>query len=116
MPVCSVYIRGEPRLPRAQAEGKKNATSGVNITVSQADFTNLKRQIRETLRFLEKYKSALARIRRTPGVEQITLDFGVAARDVAAQFDSFPPELLLAAGKLGIGLEISWYQAFTTGG
>src|SRR5260370_21635056 len=106
MPVCKVYVRGEPRLPRSQPDGRKNKLSGVNITVSQADFTNLKRQIREALSFLGKYKPALGRVRRAAGVEQITLDFGVASRQVAAQFDYFPPELLLAAGELGIGLEI----------
>jgi hypothetical protein len=84
MPVSDVYVRGEPRLPQSQPDGKKNKASGVNITVSEADFTNLKQQIREALSFLGKYKPALAKIRRAAGVEQITLDFGVATRQVAA--------------------------------
>ena len=49
------------------------------------------------------------------GVEQLTLDFGIADREVAAQFDYFPPELLLAAGQLGIGIEISRYHLSNDG-
>ena len=70
-------------------------------------------QIRDAIKFLERHKRQLRRLSRLPGVETLTLDFGVARRDVPAQFDYFPPNLLLAAGKLGIGLELSWYHAFS---
>lgn len=112
LPVVSVYVRGEPRLPRSKPNGKKNITSGVNIEVSGAGFTNLKRQIRDAVSFLTRHRLALRRLGRIAGVEKLTLDFGVADRDVAAQFDYFPPELITAAGSLGIGIEISRYHAF----
>ena len=110
LPVITVYVRGEPRLPRTRPNGEKHQTSGVNIEVSRADFSNLRLQIRHAHAFLRRYKRQLARLWRTPGVEDMTLDFGVGERDVPAQFDYFPPDLLTAAGRLKIGIEISRYS------
>jgi hypothetical protein len=44
-----------------------------------------------------------------PGVESAGLDFGIARRDGAAQFESFPSELLRLAGNLGLDLDLSQY-------
>ena len=110
LPVVSAYSRGEPRLARTKPNGKKHTTSGVNIQVSGADFTNLKRQIRDAVSFLARNRLALRRLTRIAGVEELTLDFGIADRDVLAQFDYFPPELIAAAGSLGIGIEVSRYR------
>ena len=109
--VVSVYVRGELRLPRTKPSGKRHTTSGVNIEVSNADFTNLKRQIRDAVAFLTQHRLALRRLARIAGVETMTLDFGIADRDVAVQSDYFPPELITAAGALGIGIEISRYAS-----
>jgi hypothetical protein len=115
LPIVSAYVRGEARLPRSKPNGKKIATSGVDIKVSTAGFTNLKRQIRDAVSFLSRNRIALRRLARTRGVEELTLDFGVSDRAVAAQFDYFPPELIAAAGSLGIGIEVSRYHAFNGG-
>jgi hypothetical protein len=115
LPVCAVFAQGEPRFSRSQPKGKKHLTSSVHILVSRASFTNSKRQIRDALKFLEVHRRELARLTRVPGVESITLDFGIADRNLAAQFEYFPPELLLATGKLGIGIEVSVYQVSATG-
>jgi hypothetical protein len=115
LPVVSAYVRGEPRLPRTKPNGKKHTTSGVNIEVSAADFTNLRRQIRDAVSFLSRHRVALRHLARIDGVEELTLDFGVADRAVAAQFDHFPPELVAAAGSLGMGIEVSRYHAFNGG-
>jgi hypothetical protein len=84
--------------------------------VSRAAFTNFKRQVTDAIKFLARHRSALRRLRGATGVEDMTLDFGVADRDVAAQFDYFPPELLAAAGSIGIGIEVSRYHAFGSDG
>ena len=45
-------------------------------------------------------------------VEDVRLDVPIECRDGAfAQFNYFPPELVRAAGKLGIGIELSSYAA-----
>ena len=111
LPIASVHVRGEPRLPRTRPKGEKYDSSGVTIDVSGAGVENLKRQIRDAIKFLAEQRSLLRGLRRVAGVETLTLDFGVADRAVAAQFDYFPPELIAAAGSLGIGFEISRYHA-----
>jgi hypothetical protein len=114
LPVVTTYVRGEARSPKTRPNGKKHQTSGVNIHVSHGDFNNLKRQVRDAVCFVSRHRVALRRLKRIPGVEDVTLDFGVAHRDVAAQFDYFPPELAAAAGLPGIGIEVSRYH--TAGG
>ncbi len=113
LPIVTVHVRGEPRLPRTKPNGDKYKSSSVTIDVSGAQFENVKRQIRDAIKFLAEHRSILRGLRRVVGVETITLDFGVSDRSVAAQFDYFPPELITAAGSLGIGLEISRYHAFS---
>src|SRR2546428_7986516 len=103
LPVIKVYVRGEPKLPRTRPDGEKHRTSGVNIEVSRADFTNLRLQIRHAQLFLERHKRELIRLMRSPGVEDMTLDFAVTDRAVPAQFDYLPPQLIATAGKMGIG-------------
>jgi hypothetical protein len=114
LPVVKVYMRGEPRFWH-KPTGKKNINSGVNVEVSRAEFENPKRQIRDAIAFLVKHRRAVQRLRNTVGVEEITLDFAIADREVAAQFDYFPPELIRSAGSLGIGIEVSRYHAFAGG-
>ena len=97
-----VYKRGEVR-SKARPTRRKWSASGLNIAVSEAGFTNLDRQVREAIGFLKLHKSALRRLAKKPGVESLTLDFGIARRKAEAQFDYFPPELLRLAGQLNIG-------------
>ena len=54
---------------------------------------------------------AIATAARQSASKTMTLDFGVADRAVAEQFDYFPPELISAAGSLRMALEISRYHA-----
>ena len=109
LPVIVAYVRGEPRLPSKPA-GRKSVTSGVNIEVSRADTSNVKKQVRDAIAFLTQHHRVLSRLRRVAGVEEMTLDFAIADRDVPGQFDYFPPELIAAAGRLGIGIEVSRYR------
>src|SRR5262245_14815807 len=111
LPVVKVHIKGKPVL-RTRPDGKKNSESSVNIRVSRAEFHRLDLQIKHAQAFLARHARELRRITRLRGVEHAVLDFGIARRDVAGQFDRFPASLLLECGRLGIGLEVSWYQAF----
>jgi hypothetical protein len=67
----------------------------VSIDVSGADFSQLPRQVEDAIAFLERH------------TEEVELDFGIARRDVPAQFDSFPARLVSLAGAPGLGLTIS---------
>jgi hypothetical protein len=108
-----LYLLRLPFLAASSASmgGPSRITSEANRRCH--GFTNLRLQIRHAQVFLEQYKRQLTRLRRTAGVEDMTLDFGIADRGMPAQFDYLPPQLLIAAGKLGIGIELSRYS---TGG
>ena len=60
--------------------------------------------------FLDEYEEELRRLGRFPGVEGVSLDFGIRWREVAAQTDTFPSDLLWRAGALDISLEITHYM------
>lgn len=103
-----VYHVGEPEW-ESRPDGRKCDTSGFHIGVSDADFDNLPRQIQDTIRFLEEREDELRRLVHFPGVERVSLDFGITRRDVAVQRDTFPPALLSLAGKLSLHLVVSVY-------
>jgi hypothetical protein len=111
LPVVRVHRRGEPVFS-TRPRGKKKSTSSLNVLVSRAQFHQLAKQITDAQRFLKRHTREIKRVMRKPGVRGAALDFGIARRHAAAQFDRFPPELLLMCGKLGIALEVSWYQAW----
>ncbi len=106
---CDVYQKGEPRSPANKPQGNAHESSGLHVEISEADFDNLQGQIEDAISFMKQHKSELERLCKFPGVKGVCLDFGIAKRDVVAQYDYFPPELLYLAGSLGIGIELSQY-------
>ncbi len=114
----SVYQKGAP-VPSAAAR-KENGTprraSGFSLTVSHADFSDLETQISEAIVFLDEYEDELRRLGKFDGVEGVSLDFGVQRRDVAAQTDVFPSDLLWRAGALDIWIAITHYAIAEAGG
>lgn len=87
--------------------------SGLSLDVSTAD-GDLKTEVADAIEFLSTHEAELLRLGCYPGVTDMRLDFGYYRRDVAAQFDYLPPDLLARAGKLGIGIELSLYPSATT--
>jgi hypothetical protein len=107
----AIFRRGDPRLPASQPEGPKLGASGFHLPASDADFSNLQAQIADAVRFLELHQSELTRLAAFPGVESVSLDFGIEEREVAAQSERFPPILLRMAGNLGIWLVFTLYPS-----
>lgn len=77
--------------------------------MSEAPFTDLPGQVQDAMAFLADHAVEVARLVAFPGVEEVVLDFGVARRDVAVQTDRLPTELIRAAGRLGLGVDLSSY-------
>jgi hypothetical protein len=97
-----VYRKGEPK-----GRGGVHKESGLNIVVSEAGGDDLKQQVEDALKFLEKNKTDVARL--LSHVEGASLDFGVWQRNEFGQYFRFPPELLSVAGGLGLTIELSVY-------
>lgn len=109
LPVCAVKRRGEPVRPASQPHGRRHEQSGIHVSASDADFHEFPRQIAEATAFLRINAAELRRLSEFPGIGSVTLDFGIARRNVVAQCDHFPAELVRLAGSLGLALELSQY-------
>jgi hypothetical protein len=77
--------------------------------VSEADFHQFNGQLKDAVEFLTESAAEVRRLVAFPGVTGVVLDFGIAWRDVVAQSDQFPAELVRLAGTCGIALELSHY-------
>lgn len=108
-----VYRRGEPRGPRSAPTRPLNEDSGMNVSVSTREFSELENQIEDAILFLENHRQELRRLRAFSGVDRIALDFPIEERDVPVQRSSFPAELLSLMGELGVGLLVSIYPRTT---
>jgi hypothetical protein len=58
---------------------------------------------------LKVNENEFARLRNHPGLEAMSLDFGVNGKDGSLQSSFFSPGLISMAASLGIGVELSIY-------
>ena len=105
----TVFRRGQPQWLNAPPGSPIPNESGFYVAASDADFSNLQGQIVDAIRFLEMNRSELARLVGFPEVERVSLDFGIEEREMAAQSERFPPNLLSILGSLGIWLVFTLY-------
>src|SRR5687768_12921621 len=87
LPVCAVKRRGEPVFPASQPNGRRHKRSGLHVTASEADFEEFQLQVKEAIEFLRANSDEVLRLCQFPGVEDVTLDFGIARRNVEMQCD-----------------------------
>ena len=111
LPVCAVKRRGEPKFPASQPNGPQHERSGVHVTASDAGFDEFPRQTNEAAAFLRAEFEQVRRLVMWPGVEGVSLDFGVHRRHVLVQCDVMSPELVRVAGSLGLAIELSQYPS-----
>ena len=102
-----VWRRGEVR---GTLSGKLHGDSGASFVASGADFEQGRVQVAEATQFLELHFRDLGQMASFPGVEEITLDFGIALlQDAVAVFTYFPPAIVQLAASVGVGLAVSHY-------
>lgn len=65
------------RFPGSTSIQTVNDSSGVRIVTSEAEFTELPRQIEDVILFLREHYDEIRRLTSFPGVEGAILDFGV---------------------------------------
>jgi hypothetical protein len=116
MPGCVLRVSGEHfNAQKAFASSSLRPVSTRNnraaINVSSRDGDEFREQIEDAILFLETGAEAIRSLAASPGIDELSLDFGVWLHTSAAQFFCFPKELALAAGSLGIALKISIYAA-----
>ena len=99
-----VFRRDELKVP-----GHTRNSSGMNVSVSDAEFGDLARQTRDALEFLNTNREEVERLVNYVGVEGVELDFPVYGKDAFVESYRFSPELLERVGHLGIELCVSRY-------
>ncbi len=111
LPTYHVRHKGELRYPTRKRNKERHSHNSFRAIASNA--RTLGRAISGTIRFLRVHRTELARLRRTPGVTYVYLDFGVNVyhKHYAYQEFAFPPELTTRAGELGIIVFLTCYQA-----
>jgi hypothetical protein len=112
---CELYHRGDLDFPESQPDGRRCEHSGINIVASDAEFDEFDRQVDEAAAFLKGHHDELSRLRDFPGIEGITIDFGVEHKDVYVECYRLSPELIRLAGELGMSIEISLYPVSDDG-
>jgi len=104
------YRKGEPTKSVLQ-RGQLNDSSGFKLLASDSNDVSI--QIDEALMFLKEHHPSLKTLSVRPDIETTTLDFAwyfpVGKNGAAAQFRTFPPDLLRLCGDLKIGIEVSVY-------
>jgi hypothetical protein len=81
----------------------------ISCGFQRGNFSKPQDQIADAVQFVEQNRNELARLVGFPGVEYVSVDFGIEERDVAVQREKFPPNLLATFGGLGICLEFTLY-------
>lgn len=108
LPIYSMWKKGDLRSPHSQ---KRYELSGFSCEVSLRE--ELKEQVEDAIAFLKLYDSELHEVSLLNGIEVFHLDFGYECRinmtTVCVQGEYLPPELLVLAGKHGIGVALSLY-------
>ncbi len=87
--------------------------SGFQLAASQeGDDSEIKTQVRQVVRFLERHSRELRRLKRAKGVESKQLNFGIIwPRNAAIVWRLFSAELIRSAGKFDLEIEFSVYGA-----
>jgi hypothetical protein len=101
------WRKGEPRSRIAKGP---HTDSGAAFLASNADLDALTQQVAEVTAFLESNLAAVSTLANFPGVEQATLDFGVALNVGSVALCSYlPPTLIRLAAQANVGIEVSTY-------
>ena len=74
------------------------------VTVSSA--RDLHVQIKAAVAFVERYRDTLSALKAFPGVELLSLEFGLGRVASASQSITFPPPITAAAGRLGMRIVV----------
>jgi hypothetical protein len=111
----SVWHKGAKRFPGSKSSDQLNGSSGMRVVASEADFADLSQQIKDVIVFLRQNQEPIRVLASYPGVESVVLDFGAEIRPPGWASFSFPAELLLLAGSVGVSLCLSVYPSDTEG-
>lgn len=86
-----LFIVRRRGLRRYEREKDPDTTSGFNLIVSEAEFSELNQQQVDALAFLRKYERELELLATFPDVQDVVLDFGIEDRGSSHKWIPFLP-------------------------
>lgn len=113
--VNSLWRKGEKKFKHSKSNEKINEASGIRIVASEADFSELSRQIQDVIVFLRQNQAAVRELAFFAGVDGTVLDFGAEIYPPGWATFTFPADLLQLAGSAGVSLCLSVYPTEVDG-
>ena len=110
IPVFSKYEKGDIK---NKTKNLKWNDYRISFDVSDKDWDKLSDQIKDAIYFLDKYFDELESLLSNPNIKFASLDFPIYSRldeNIVNQNDELPKELIILAGKLSLGIEMSIYS------
>jgi hypothetical protein len=107
--VDTLWRKGERRFPMSLTNVALNETSGLRLLASNAEFSELSKQIDESIVYLRTNHDALKSLGFAAGVDGAVLDFGAEIYPPGWSSFIFPPALLSLAGSANVSLGLSVY-------
>jgi hypothetical protein len=97
-------------VPRQRVKRYKDpSVSLLNISLSDAEMDELKRQVSDAIAFLKEFAPQMQELSAHDGLNSWGLDFGIRQRGNPAETDTFPAELLVAMATNRLDLTLSRY-------
>ena len=110
IPVFSKYEKGDIK---NKASNLKRDDYRISFDVSDKDWDKSTDQIKDAIYFLDRYFDELQSLLLNPNISSAYLDFPIYSRldeNIVNQNDKLPKELIILAGKLSLGIEMSIYS------
>ncbi len=110
LPAVSCQVKGQIR---RKSTGALYEAHRISISVSDKDWDDFKGQVVDAIAFLTGNESELRRLVESHDVINAYLDFPLYSRldgEVVNQNDHLPRELIVLAGRLGLGIEMAIYE------
>lgn len=109
VPVYSCADKGDPRVRRGAVYDRFH----ISFDVSDKDWDDIQGQIRDAIAFLTAWESELVALIAAHEVKDAYLDFPLYSRlgeNCINQNDHLPRELIVLAGRIGLGIAMSIYD------
>ena len=110
MPVVICKIKNEPHLLGSK---RINPHHSISLNVSDLEWNNIQGQIKDAVSFLTTWELELIKLIASHNTIDAYLDFPLYSRlgdNIINQNDLLPKELIVLAGRIGLGILMSIYD------
>ena len=110
VPVYSTYEKGDYR---NKTKNLKRSDYRISFDVSDKEWNDVKGQINDAILFLKKYSNEIESLISNHDISSAYLDFPIYSQlddNIVNQNEHLPKELITLAGKLSLGIEMSFYS------